>query len=116
MNQLLKQLMGQPVNPMVVYKLKQALRLTHDKLDLDLEENIRACLADLISVGVVHSPIDLDLGFIDPLIFNAIKLWCRSLYTDDPEKAAEWLRRYEALKASLMMAEGYGHQEGTGDE
>jgi hypothetical protein len=60
-------------------------------------------------VGVRHKGED------DPLIFNAIKLWCRSLYTDDPNKATEWLRRYEALKACLMMAEGYGW-EADGDE
>lgn len=83
-------------------KIKQALRITHGKLDEDIRADIDACLADLRLAGVVHA------HEIDPLIFNAIKLWCRSLYTDDTVKAAEYLKRYEALKASLMMAEGYG--------
>ena len=83
-------------------KIKQALRTSHNKLDEDIQADIDACLADLQLVGVTHKGAD------DPLIFNAIKLWCRSLYTDDPAKAAEWLRRYESLKACLMMAEGYG--------
>ena len=52
----------------------------------------------------------------DPLIFNAIKLYCRSLYTDDTAKAAEWLRRYNELKSCLMMAEGYGYKEAADDE
>lgn len=83
-------------------KIKQALRTSHNRLDEDIQADIDACLADLQLAGVVYK------GEEDPLIFNAIKLWCRSLYTDDSTKGAEWLRRYEGLKACLMMAEGYG--------
>lgn len=90
-------------------KIKLALRTSHSKLDEDIQADIDACMADLQLVGVKYK------GEEDPLIFNAIKLWCRSLYTDDPVKAAEWMRRYTALKASLMMAEGYGW-EADGDE
>ncbi len=90
-------------------KIKLAIRRSHNKLDEDLQADIDAALADLRIVGIVHA------GEEDPLIFNAIKLYCRSTNTDDPAKAAEWLRRYEALKACLMMAEGYGWkaEEGT---
>lgn len=92
-------------------KIKQAIRRSHNKLDEDLQADIDACLADLRSVGVIYA------DETDPLIYNAIKLWCKSLDTDDTAKAAEWLRRYEALKASLMMAEGYGRApEETRDE
>jgi hypothetical protein len=84
-------------------KIKQSLRITHEKLDEDIKADIGACLADLRLVGVIYA------DETDSLIFNAIKLWCRSLYTDDTVKAAEYLKRYEALKACLMMAEGYGH-------
>ena len=83
-------------------KIKQALRISHGKLDEDIQADIDACLADLRLAGIVHA------YETDPLIFNAIKIWCRSLNTDDTEKAAEYRKRYEALKASLMMAEGYG--------
>ena len=90
-------------------KIKLAIRRSHDKLDDDLQADIDACLADLRVVGVVHA------GEEDPLIFNAVKLYCRSTNTDDPEKAAEWLRRYESLKACLMMAEGYGREADADD-
>lgn len=86
-------------------KIKQALRVSHNKLDADIQADIEAGLADLRSVGIIYK------DETDPLIFNALKLWCRSLYTDDVVKAAEYLKRYQALKASLMMAEGYGHPE-----
>ena len=88
-------------------KVKQAIRRSHSKLDDDLQSDIDACLADLEVCGVVHAEVS------DPLIVNAVKLYCRSTNTDDPAKSAEWLRRYEALKACLMMAEGYGWK---GDE
>ena len=88
-------------------KIKLALRISHTKLDEDILADIAACRADLQACGVVHATES------DPLILNAIKLWCRSLYTDDPAKGAEYLRRYDALKGTLMMAEGYGREAVT---
>lgn len=83
-------------------KIKLTLRISHEKLDEDIQTDIDACKNDLKLCGIIHADES------DPLIFNAIKLWCRSLYTDDTAKAAEWLRRYESLKACLQVAEGYG--------
>lgn len=91
-------------------KIKQSLRISHSKLDEDIRADIDACLADLRRVGVVYADEE------DPLIYNAIKLWCRSLYTDDTVKAAEYLRRYNSLAACLTQAEGYGWKDsGDGD-
>ena len=85
-------------------RIKLAIHRSHNKLDDDLQADIDFALADLRVCGVVYAAED------DPLIFNAVKLYCRSTNTDDPEKGAEYLRRYEALKACLMMAEGYGRE------
>ena len=85
-------------------KIKLALRISHTALDADIEADIAAASADLKVCGVVHAAED------DPLIFNAVKLYCKAHCTDDPAKGAEYLRRYEALKACLMMAEGYGRE------
>lgn len=89
--------------------IKVALRISHSKLDEDILADIEACVADLKVCGIIHPDES------DPLIFNAIKLYCRSLYTDDTAKAAEWLRRYNDLKSCLMMAEGYGWEADTND-
>ena len=92
-------------------KIKLALRTSHTKLDEDIQADIDACVADLEVCGIIQPDES------DPLIFNAIKLYCRSLYTDDTAKAAEWLRRYESLKSCLQMAEGYGYpKEAVADE
>lgn len=93
-----------------VLKIKTALRISHSTLDEDIKADIEACLLDLTVCGII------DPQETDALIYNAIKLWCRSLYTDDPAKGAEYLRRYEALKSCLMMAEGYGWKEAAADE
>ena len=86
----------------MIEKIKLSLRISHQKLDEDIQADIDACKADLKVCGIIHAPEG------DPLIFNAIKLWCRAAYTDDPTKSAEYLKRYNDLKACLMIAEGYG--------
>jgi hypothetical protein len=83
-------------------KVKISLRRSHSKLDEDLQDEIDACLADLRVCGVVYA------GEEDPLVLNAVKLWCKSLNIDDTAKAAEYRQRYDALKSCLMSAEGYG--------
>lgn len=90
-------------------KIKLAIRRSHSKLDEDLQDDIDAAKADLRVVGIVHA------GEEDPLIYKAIKLYCQSTNTDDPAKSAEFMERYEKLKACLMMAEGYGWKAGDAD-
>lgn len=85
-------------------KVKLSLRRSHDKLDDDLQDQIAAALADLEVCGVIYA------DETDPLIINAVKLYCKAENADDPNKGAEFMRRYEALKACLMMAEGYGRE------
>lgn len=86
-------------------RIKLALRIKHDALDMDIQAEIDACLADLETVGVVYKDA------VDPLIFAAVKLWCKAAYTDDTAKSAEYVKRYNALKSSLMMAEGYAWED-----
>lgn len=92
------------------HTLKRSLRITHDRLDDDIESDVAACMADLRLVGVIYADEK------DPLIFNAIKLWCKANYTDDTAKAAEYQKRYDALKACLLMAEGYGRPAEVADD
>lgn len=91
-------------------KIKNGIRIKHDRLDDDVMGDIDACLLDLSVHGII------DPQETDPLIFNAIKLYCRSLYTEDPEKAEMWRQRYESLRSALGMAEGYGWKEEVPDE
>ena len=83
-------------------KVKLALRIKHTALDDDIADNIQACLLDLQVHGVVHK------GAEDQLIQNAVKLYCKAEYTDDPAKAEKFGQRYKELRDCLRAAEGYG--------
>lgn len=96
-------------------KIKTSLRISHTALDEDVTDNIHACLADLQGCGVMAHKVDISQD-LDPLILNAVKLYCKAEYTDDPAKAARYTEGYDKLKAFLMMAEGYGYEEADGDD
>ena len=96
-------------------KIKNSLRISHTALDEDVSDNVTACLADLQVCGVVKSKLDATEE-LDPLILNAVKMYCKAAYTDDPVKAARYQNGYDALKACLMMAEGYGYEEADADD
>jgi hypothetical protein len=98
----------------LLLKIKNSLRIKHTALDDDVTDSIAACLADLHVCGV-QEPAVGDPQELDPLILNAVKLYCKAEYTDDTEKAAAYLERYNGLKACLMMAEGY-REEAVKDE
>lgn len=86
-------------------QIKKRLRISHDRLDDDIQSDIDAALKDLAIHGIVYAPES------DPLIVNAVKLYCQVSQTDDPVKSAEYLRRYNAMRDSLKMATGYGREE-----
>lgn len=86
-------------------KVKLALRINHTALDTDIRDNIQACLLDLKLHGVVHA------GQEDALIQNAVKLYCRAEYTDDPAKAEKYGQRYREMRNCLKLAEGYGWKD-----
>lgn len=90
-------------------RIKLDLRITHKKLDESIQSDIDGCMADLKMHGIVHR------DETDPLVFNAVRLWCRANYTDDTTKAAEYLKRYNALRDCLKVAEGYGWKDESDD-
>lgn len=89
------------IDQSLLTKIKNNLRISHSALDDDLSDTVTACLADLKVCGVQT------LNTADPLILNAVKLYCRKEYTDDTSKAAEYQKRYDALKSCLMMSGEY---------
>ncbi len=100
------------IDPSLLIKVKTNLRISHSLLDEDLSDTVTACLQDLKVCGVqVPSPDDPQDP--DPLILNAIKLYCRAEYTDDTAKAAAYKERYDSMKSCLMMAAGYREEAVT---
>lgn len=82
-------------------KVKMDLRIKHDALDEDIQDQIKACLLDLqVTAGIDVTNEE------DPLLIKAIKLYCRANYK--VEQSRVYQSRYDALKACLQMASGYG--------
>jgi hypothetical protein len=101
------------IDSAIVQKIKTNIRIKHTVLDDDIADTIAAALTDLRVCGV-HVPVDTDsVKSLDPLILNAVKLYCKSEYDPDQAKSAEYLARYDKLKSCLMMAHEYA---GTSDE
>lgn len=94
------------IDPSLVLKIKTNIRIKHTALDDDIEDAIDAALSDLGMCGI-NINLTTETGEQDPLILNAVKLFCKVEYTDDPGKAAEYQRRYDSLKTCLMMSEKY---------
>ena len=86
-------------------KVKTALRISHTALDEDVSDSIAAARADLRTHGIVHAQED------DQLIVNAVKLYCKAEYTDEPAKAEAYRQRYKELRDCLKVAEGYGWKD-----
>lgn len=89
----------------LLQKVKTALRIKHTALDSDILDNIQACLLDLKVHGIIHK------DHTDELIQNAIKLYCRAEYTDDPDKSDAYGQRYREMRNCLKLAEGYGWKD-----
>lgn len=84
---------------MVLDKIKTALRISHDKLDEDIINNIGACLLDLKRVGVnVSEP--------DALIDKACELYCKYQY-DYQNKGEQFRQSYESLRDALSLCDDY---------
>ncbi len=83
-------------------KVKTSVRIGHNVLDIEVVDNIQAAVQDLQIHGVVYADID------DPLVLNAVKLYAKAEYTDDPDKAEAYRQRYKELRDCLKSAEGYG--------
>ena len=102
------------INASLLSKIKTSIRIKHTALDDDVADTIAACLTDLHVCGVHASMLDPGKD-LDPLVLNAVKLYCKAEYTDDPAKAARYMAGYDGLKACLMMAEEY-IEEAVSDE
>lgn len=83
-------------------KVKSTIGISHNKKDIDIQDDIAACLDDLRQVGITI-PSEKD-----PTILKAIKLYCKGHYTEDPVKSERYLKLYDDLKGSLMSTTGYG--------
>lgn len=85
--------------------IKKALRITHDKLDENIINDINAARAELIRVGVKEEIAQADEPL--PLVIEAIVTYCLLKYTDDEKKSAMWERAFIMQADALRKSAGY---------
>lgn len=85
--------------------VKLWLRISSDKMDDELEQTINACKLDLQNSGVKN------LNSTDPLIQQAVKLYCKSQFGYD-DYAEKFSKAYEHLKAALSLSGDYNSEAG----
>ena len=82
-------------------KVREALRITHNKLDDELQDVISACKTDLKIAGITKLDDD------DPLIQQAVKTYCKAEYEQDVNKANRLTQAYVSLKISMCLCGEY---------
>ena len=80
-------------------KIKKDLRISHSKLDEDIQDNIEACRLDLKRVGI-------DVTKSDVLLEKSIKLFLRWQYNFE-NQADRYRNAYESLRNALSLCEDY---------
>lgn len=93
----------------VLFRVKLAIRRSHSKLDSDLQADIDACLQDMSMRGLKSPNPD------NSLVFAAVKLYCQSTTSKDPDEGAKFYERYESLRDSMISNCSFDASRGADD-
>lgn len=87
----------------ILDRVKLALRVASDDFDLEIQDLIDACIADLGIAGVTEDDTT------NPLIIRAVCTYCRYHFGDSNgvEENDRLKASYDEQKAQLQMATGY---------
>ncbi len=86
----------------MIEKIKKNLRITHSKLDDEIEDCISACLRDLERVGLK----DVDNKKNDHLILQCVKSYSRWQFNFE-NQAERYRQSYESLRNALSLNKDY---------
>lgn len=82
-------------------KVKLALRIKSNILDLEIEDLIEACKIDLSISGVKK------IEESDPIINRAIILYCKANFGLENKDSEKYQKSYDLLKQSLSLCGDY---------
>ena len=82
-------------------KVKDALRVSGEALDEEIQDLIEAAQADLRLSGITKNEDD-------PLIVRAITIYCKAHFGyEEPAQAELFMKSYNALKSHLALSQEY---------
>lgn len=86
---------------MLLAKIKMSLRIKSNKLDDEIIDLIETCKFDLTISGIKN------ISESDPLIQQAIKVYCKANFGLDNKDSEKYQKSYEMLKTSLALCGDY---------
>ena len=92
-----------------VAREKDAMRITHNKLDDQISCDIQSCLSDLVMCGIAINVTDsqgVTTPKNDPLIDKAVELYCKA-QADYQGEANRYNRAYESLRGAMQACGDY---------
>lgn len=87
--------------------IKKRLRITHDRLDDQFEQDIEAAKAELVRVGVLKNVVDEKN---DPLIDKAIIAYCMWVEADSEKMSNGYELQWNQWKDELRKSPKYGYE------
>lgn len=88
----------------LIKDLKLKLRISHDMLNMDIQDNADTCVLDLINHGVSETKASIYTE--DKLIIKCIELYCKAEF-DYMNKGEQFRDAYEKLRDSLSLCQFY---------
>ena len=79
--------------------VRKSMRISHERLDMEIQKIIVTCLSDLKRVGV-------DIRKDDVLLDKACELYCKAQF-DYQGRAGEYQKNYEMLRDGMSLSGGY---------
>ena len=90
-------------------KIKLALRISHNKLDGEINDNIAFAKQEMERLGIDTSKTvaDGETAVMDPLIYNAIKTYCQYAFTTDLKAQEGYFTSWSYQLDCLRKTEAY---------
>lgn len=89
---------------MMLETIKTALRISHTKLDNEINNTIAVARAELIRAGVL---IEKANAVDDELINEAIKVYCLYTYSNNEKMAEGYSKSWQYQVDNLRKSKGY---------
>lgn len=91
---------------MMLDTIKTALRISHSKLDDEINNTIAVARAEMIRSGINAVKVN-DIIFEDKLINEAIKTYCLYTYSNNDKMAEGYFKSWQYQVDNLRKSEGY---------
>ena len=84
--------------------VKIALRISHNKLDAEIDDTIKAARAELIRLGIAEQKAN---AIDDSLITDAIKIYCKYTFAADEKQRDGYFISWQYQADCLRKTDNY---------